>query len=803
MTKKKRYLILGTFSFLLAIHCILNFFNSNSLVGLIILLPPAFGFWLMFMLGVSCSLRSIFLHLDRRILDTDQEVAMRKKGGRIAVRGTIYPDKAQISAPFSGKQCVLYEYHIFKGKKHPEAEGWAFVPSSVKTKTDRGSINLLDYPIMMVLDFYEKGITKSVTSQFIQQTRFKKLNRILTLLLHEVLALIPSLSRLLFFEPPKENGKIRTDIDYRNKNEAFCADKIEERVVALGSPVIAIGKYDSKRNALTSGWMGLRLIPDSGLSEIRESFRGTIIVWTAAGVFFTGCWLVASILMDFWSDLWNFFPALIEGNIVFSEDTTKSSFKFAEFITFWFTHGKPPVSAFPFESNLYQSIAFLSVLIFPIINVIMGFKRSIRLGKTQIGITLMIYLCFYMLLQSGMTIEYGTIEEINRSFSFKGSLFTPLKALLFMAFLGSCLYAIEFPSRKSILEKGITKISIFMLLMYSFLCLASIGLLINFVKVEFIDNKQGRGIGANDGYTTDSDRPLMKVKPLISRKQQRHPGGVGDLLVVFNSEYPCAKSLRIFVDDIESGTVDLPGRLRIPLAEGAHKIAFGSPRDHVYEITISNGKTFTAINPPIDCKPLFTSSESDFGIDLRELPLLEGANWLTQKRGELSYSSQIEVTHARDFYFKQFIQLGWQEKKEYRKVNPNFFQTILVKNNFYLICTFDRSDNSHEGWTRITLLNKGNVDARTLPRYPGAEILMKRLPPDLLYVTMAKMPEVGDFTRKELTDAGWIEIRFDDNPSIGNIIIEFVKDGIKLEADILKQNGKTYLSYYMDLYSRE
>ncbi len=307
MTKKKKYLILGVFSFLFAIHCILFFLNGYAWKGIITQLPFLFIYLLFFMSGVGCFLRSIFLLSDRRILETAQKETALKKGGRIAVRGTISPGKAQLSAPFSGKPCVLYEYRIFREisqrnsyhpEYHPEAAGWAFVPSSVKT--ENGPVSLSDYPILMVSDFWEEEkIGKYVTPQFIRQIRFKR--PVMSFLLREVVALIPSLSLLLFSEPPGKDGVIRADIDYTGKKGDFCADKIDERVVSPGTPVIAIGTYDPKRNALVSDRIGLRLIhAESDLKEIRESFRGEIIIFMTGGIFFTGCWLFFFNILEIW-----------------------------------------------------------------------------------------------------------------------------------------------------------------------------------------------------------------------------------------------------------------------------------------------------------------------------------------------------------------------------------------------------------------------------------------------------------------------------------------------------------------------
>ena len=296
----------------------------------------------------------------------------------------------------------------------------------------------------------------------------------------------------------------------------------------------------------------------------------------------------------------------------------ESSLNITEFITFWYTQGRPPVSVFPFESGIAQSVAYLAVLIFPIINVMIEFNFSKRLGKKHLPLAMFIYLAFYMLLDAGMTLEYGDVEKLPRPLSMH--YFTPLKAILFLAFFGSSARMVELTIRKIFYEKKKTAIKIALLSIYSFLSIVSIGLLINFVKIEFYGNKHGDVIATEEGDTIGSEHPIRKAQPSFSHEQrkdesainlhdeaQTHPEGSGDLLVIFGSAYPCAKNLRVYVNGEESGTVNLPGRLRIPLTAGVHKIAFGSSQDYVDEITISAGKTYTSINPLIGCKPLHST----------------------------------------------------------------------------------------------------------------------------------------------------------------------------------------------------
>ncbi len=304
MKGKKRFLILGAFIFLLGIHYLVLVLAGYDWIGSLFALSEICGYLFLFMMGCGCVLRSIFLRVDRRILEVDQEETRLKNGSRIAVYGTIEPDRAQVSSPFLGRPCVLYEYHIFRkeeDKEYPEAVGWAFAPSSVRA--DNGDFKLLDYPNLM--GFPEEKVKPSIGNSAIQriilQTRFKQLNWLLALLLPSVVAMIPSLSWLLFLSRRRDTGEIRTDIDYSGKKGAICADKVEERIVSPGTRVIAFGTYYSRHNALVSGWIGLRLVrANSGLNKLRKSLQEEILAYTIAGFVLIGLWLMDFYFTDMW-----------------------------------------------------------------------------------------------------------------------------------------------------------------------------------------------------------------------------------------------------------------------------------------------------------------------------------------------------------------------------------------------------------------------------------------------------------------------------------------------------------------------
>lgn len=108
------------------------------------------------------------------------------------------------------------------------------------------------------------------------------------------------------------------------------------------------------------------------------------------------------------------------------------SFNIIEFIAFWYTQGRPPVSIFPFESNSAQLVAYLAVLIVPITNVVIGFYSGKHTGRNPLLVAAFIYFVFYMLLDAAMTIEYGSAEAVDQSLA--KDYFTPLKQCFILLF---------------------------------------------------------------------------------------------------------------------------------------------------------------------------------------------------------------------------------------------------------------------------------------------------------------------------------------------------------------------------------
>ncbi len=541
-------MILGAFAFLLVIHYLAFVLTGADWIGGLFVLPQLCGYLFLFMMGAGCLLRTAFLLYDRPFLEADQMETQPKNGRRIAVNGTIQSIETHLFSPTSSNPCVMYEYQIFREMEkgdHPEAVGWAFVPSSVKT--DKGTFDLLDYPKLMNFPERELSGTFPSSQLFIKQTRFKKIKGILAALLPDVVGLFPSLSWLLFLNRPASDktGEIRADIDYTGKRGKFRADKMTTRVVFPGTSVIALGKYSSKKKGLISGWIGLRLInAESGIKGIRKLFNEDILAYSIGSVLCIGLWLLAAHLSDILSLYVDVYSTLSRSSITEIITHTSSAGKpsisvaphesaisnVAEFITVWYTSGIPPVPVFPFESITYQSIALLCAIIFPMVSLIIQFIYG---NKTQgISLAALTYLALFMVLDAGIFLNYGTTEQIDRSLY--NDLFPVLKiALPFFLFASSVLPAFTFAHRIFV-KKKLTMYNFLTFSICSFLCIGFSVILINSIKADLYRNDKERATVKGDGPTIINQQSNRKVKTFTSEQQLRSRDDIKAMLKQYN-----------------------------------------------------------------------------------------------------------------------------------------------------------------------------------------------------------------------------------------------------------------------------
>jgi hypothetical protein len=199
-------------------------------------------------------------------------------------------------------------------------------------------------------------------------------------------------------------------------------------------------------------------------------------------------------------------------------------------------------------------------------------------------------------------------------------------------------------------------------------------------------------------------------------------------------------------------------------------------------------------------------------LDLRDLPRLADATEPDiEQIGYLQYNAPAEFEAAIKFHRSQLSDLGWQEdtKQEVRVDNEHqkIASFMFEKQGFHLLLEVIEFADDPRGGIHITLVNRGNIDVRALPRYADAEIISEPSATHVMYVTPAKIEEAAEFVRQEFTGLGWQEYTdslFADTPDSTNASPRFIKNGISLSvtiftADSPKQAGKTSVSYSVEL----
>jgi hypothetical protein len=177
--------------------------------------------------------------------------------GRIEASGL-----ATITAPFSGRDCLAYEYEVYEmitmktGRsgstttKQLYCSGFGLIPSQIRTK--QGEIRILGFPL---IDEFPKDFTESTDQRARAETYMMKTT------FHNMKQNFKSIFSQfddLFLDA---DGAVRKDLGEPVKIEN--KHHLTEIVVPRGSDVCAIGVYSKRNNALIARTAALpiRLVP--------------------------------------------------------------------------------------------------------------------------------------------------------------------------------------------------------------------------------------------------------------------------------------------------------------------------------------------------------------------------------------------------------------------------------------------------------------------------------------------------------------------------------------------------------------
>jgi hypothetical protein len=195
--------------------------------------------------------------------------------GRLAVvAGPIRPLGAPLASPFSGRPCVAYEYEVVQpgatrpghatSQKQTDLAGFALTASVIETP--QGGIRLLGFPM---LDEFPQSRTPGREhaargQQYVAAAPFERMQG------------IAALKMFAAFDDAlaDADGIVRKDFRMSDGPIAFEERTIGERIVGVGEPVCALGRYDADKRALVPAGATLNRLWPGTAAKVRAQVVG-------------------------------------------------------------------------------------------------------------------------------------------------------------------------------------------------------------------------------------------------------------------------------------------------------------------------------------------------------------------------------------------------------------------------------------------------------------------------------------------------------------------------------------------------
>ena len=209
-------------------------------------------------------------------------------GKRAVAIGRVEPSGlATLAAPFSGRDCLAYEYEVYENittrvgsgppttSKKLYCSGFGMIPSHIRT--DQGEIRILGFPLIdeFPKDFMEKPEDRAQADTFIAQTNFHNIKKNLG----NIFSQFDDLFR-------DADGLVRKDLG----EPVSIQDKhqLTELVVPRGAEVCAFGVYSKRDNALfaKTAALPIRLIPGNPAEAEKRLRKTGFAQITIAMIFF-------------------------------------------------------------------------------------------------------------------------------------------------------------------------------------------------------------------------------------------------------------------------------------------------------------------------------------------------------------------------------------------------------------------------------------------------------------------------------------------------------------------------------------
>lgn len=165
-------------------------------------------------------------------------------------------------------------------------------------------------------------------------------------------------------------------------------------------------------------------------------------------------------------------------------------------------------------------------------------------------------------------------------------------------------------------------------------------------------------------------------------------------------------------------------------------------------------------------------------VDLRTLPWPEGTDGVNDCATHLMYDGPGDLKKVGEFYRKHFTSNGWKDVSSDQSSASHSY--TFVKDEFCLWVSVSKSGQD-EG-VSIQMVNHGNYDLRNLPKPKELDAEKYEQATHLIYFSAAKVSEVADFYKKELSARGWRLA--DEHAYDQDISMDWINNGIQLGVSV-------------------
>lgn len=219
-----------------------------------------------------------------------------KDGELFAFIGTLEADEDILTSPFSGQDCVLYEYSLTETVHHSGRRGSDSITTEVRfsgfhlcpchINTTTGPVALHAYP-MATNTVASQGMANPVQSArtFVENTRFKDAHGL------KYITQTGEIAGQLMKDviPP-----VVIDVAFTTNRDIDSLD-INEEYLPPGNEVFLLARYDARQKAAVAGHFGAKMSAHDH-DRMRERARGSWVRSLAWGLFFAAVGLGIGIL---------------------------------------------------------------------------------------------------------------------------------------------------------------------------------------------------------------------------------------------------------------------------------------------------------------------------------------------------------------------------------------------------------------------------------------------------------------------------------------------------------------------------